>query len=92
VIDGKLHPKFIRAEASQKMRNGVGVDSRGHVHFAISEDGVSFASFGRLYRDLLKCPNALFLDGGSVPTLYAPTIGRGSNFLPLGPMLAVYGR
>ena len=92
VIDGKLHPKFIRAEASQKMRNGVGVDARGHVHFAISEDGISFASFGRLYRDVLKCPNALFLDGGSVPTLYAPAIGRGSNFLPLGPMLAVYGR
>ena len=62
------------------------------MHFAISEDGVSSASFGRLYRDVLKCPNALFLDGGSVPTLYAPAIGRGSNFLPLGPMLAVYGR
>lgn len=92
VIDGKLHPKFVRAEASRKMRNGVGVTAGGTVVFAITDDPVSFASFGRLFRDALACPNALFLDGGSVPTLYAPALGRGSNFLPMGPMLAIYGQ
>lgn len=91
VIDGKLHPKFISAEASRKMRNGVGVTAGGVVVFAITDEPVSFASFGRLFRDALSCPNALFLDGGSVPTLYAPALGRGSNFLPMGPMLAIYG-
>jgi uncharacterized protein YigE (DUF2233 family) len=91
VIDGKLHPKFVRAEASRKMRNGVGVTAQGEVVFAISDEPVSFAAFGRLFRDALACPNALFLDGGSVPTLYAPALGRGSNILPMGPMLAVYG-
>lgn len=91
VIDGKLHPLFVRAEASRKMRNGVGVTAQGEVVFAISDEPVSFAAFGRLFRDALACPNALFLDGGSVPTLYAPTLGRGSNILPMGPMLAVYG-
>ena len=92
VIDGKLHPKFIRAEASRKMRNGVGVTAGGAVVFAITDEPVSFAAFGRLFRDALACPNALFLDGGSVPTLYAPALGRGSNFLPMGPMLAIYGQ
>ncbi len=92
VIDGKLHPLFIRAEASKKYRDGVGVKADGKsIVFAISDDEVSFASFARLYRDVLKCPNALFLDGGSAPALYAPKQGRGSNLLPLGPMIGVYG-
>ena len=92
VINGKLHPLFIRAEASQKMRDGVGVKADGKtVVFAISDDAVSFAAFARLFRDVLKTPNALFLDGGSAPALYAPALSRGGNFLPLGPMLAVYG-
>ena len=92
VIDGKLHPLFVRAEASKKFRDGVGVRDGGRTAvFAISEDEVSFAAFGRLYRDLLKCPNALFLDGGSAPALYAPAMGRGSNLLPLGPMIGIYG-
>ncbi|MGE0629442.1 MAG: phosphodiester glycosidase family protein [Hyphomicrobiaceae bacterium] len=92
VINGKLHPLFDRAEVSRKIRDGVGVDASGDVIFAIAEDPVSFASFGRLYRDKLKCPNALFLDGGSVPTLYAPAIGKSGNILPMGPMIAVYSR
>jgi uncharacterized protein YigE (DUF2233 family) len=92
VIGGKLHPLFIRAGTSRKMRDGVGVDLAGKVVIAISETPVSFAQFGRLYRDALGCPDALFLDGGSVPTLYAPYLGRGGNLLPMGPMLAVYAR
>lgn len=91
VIDGKLHPKFIRAEASRKYRDGVGVRDGRHAIFAISDDEVSFAQFGRFFRDVLRCPNALFLDGGSAPALYVPGQGRAGNFLPLGPMLAVYG-
>ncbi len=92
VINGKLHPLFVRAGTSAKMRDGVGVKADGRtVVFAISEDPVSFAAFGRLFRDELKTPNALFLDGGSAPALYAPAMSRGGNFLPLGPMLGVYG-
>lgn len=92
VIDGQLHPLFVRAETSRKPRDGVGVRADGRtVIFAISDDDVSFAAFARLYRDVLGCPNALFLDGGSAPVLYAPALGRGSNLLPLGPMIGVYG-
>jgi uncharacterized protein YigE (DUF2233 family) len=92
VIDGKLHPRFTADGESRKLRDGVGVRDTTTLLFAIAEDEVSFGSFARLFRDVLRCPNALFLDGGSVPTLYVPSSGRGANILPLGPMIAVYGR
>ena len=62
------------------------------VIFAISDDEVSFGAFARLFRDRLKCSNALFLDGGTVPTLYSPVLPRGGNLLPLGPIVGVYER
>ena len=92
VIDGKLHPRFTPQGESRKGRNGVGVRDANTVYFAISEEEVSFGAFARLFRDTLKCPNALFLDGGSVPTLYVPGGVRSGNFLPLGPMVGVYGK
>ena len=53
---------------------------------------VSFDAFARLFRDGLNCPNALFLDGGSASSLYAPSLNRHGNIVPLGPMLAVFER
>jgi hypothetical protein len=35
--------------------------------------------------------NALFLDGGSATSFYLPVLGRNGNFLPLGPIIGVYG-
>jgi uncharacterized protein YigE (DUF2233 family) len=91
VIDGKLHPRIARASASAKTRDGVCVSARGAVVFAISEGEVPFDTFERLFRDGLKCRNALFLDGGSAPALYIPSASRGGNdFLGLGPMIGVY--
>ena len=90
VIDGRLHPRFDRRSTSLKSRNGVGVRADGKVIFAISQEAVSFDAFARLFRDGLKCPNALFLDGGSASSLYAPTLNRPGNIVPLGPMLAVF--
>jgi len=92
VINGRLHPRFDRRSASLKARDGVGVRADGKVLFAVSEGEVSFYAFARLFRDGLNCPNALFLDGGSAPSLYSPTLNRHSNILPLGPMLAVFER
>jgi uncharacterized protein YigE (DUF2233 family) len=90
VIDGRLHPRFDQRSTSLKTRSGVGVRADGKVRFAISQDAVSFDAFARLFRDGLKCPNALFLDGGSASSLYAPTGNYSSNLVPLGPMLAVF--
>lgn len=89
VIDGKLHPRLAKASASAKMRDGVCV-REGAAFFAISEGEVPFDTFERLFRDGLKCRNALFLDGGSAPALYVPSVRAGNGFLSLGPMIAVY--
>jgi uncharacterized protein YigE (DUF2233 family) len=73
-------------------RAQVGVRADGKVIFAISQGEVSFAALARLFRDGLNCPNALFLDGGSASSLYAPSLNRVGNMLSLGPMLAAYER
>jgi uncharacterized protein YigE (DUF2233 family) len=87
VIDGKLHPKFNPASKSLNIRNGVGV--RGStVIFVISNERVNFHNFASLFKDYLKTPNALFLDG-AVSKLYAPELGRNDNGAPMGPIIAV---
>ena len=91
MIDGRLHPLFGRS-LSRKFRSGVGRRDEHKLAFAISDTEVTFTDFARLFRERLKCDNALFLDGGSVPSLYAPDLRRSGNFLPLGPMIAVYER
>jgi uncharacterized protein YigE (DUF2233 family) len=91
VIEGEVNPRFIRYGASTKYRVGVGVRDPNLVVFAISESEVSFANFAHLFRDRLRCKNALFLDGGSATSFYSPVLGRETNFLPLGPMIGVYG-
>ncbi len=91
VVDGKLHPRIAKANVSAKARDGVCVRGAGDVLFAISEGEVPFDTFERLFRDGLKCRNALFLDGGTAPALYVPSASRGGNMLlGLGPMIAVY--
>jgi uncharacterized protein YigE (DUF2233 family) len=90
VIDGALHPRFLPASDSRHLRNGVGVAADGvTVHFAISEERVNFHAFGRLFRDVLETPDALYLDG-KVSRLYAPGIGRAdAGWTALGPIVGV---
>jgi uncharacterized protein YigE (DUF2233 family) len=89
VIDGKLHPRFIPASPYRKRRDGVGVSSPTTVHFAISDGLVNFDEFARLFRDRLGCQNALFLDGGSAPGLYAPELSRNDSWSNYGPIIGV---
>jgi uncharacterized protein YigE (DUF2233 family) len=91
VIDGKLHPKFLADSTSFKTRDGVGVRKDGTAVFAISNGGVNFHTFARLFRDELGCDNALFLDG-SISSLFAPAIGRNEDYWNLGPMIGVFRR
>ena len=85
VIGGKLHPKLDHDGTSRLIRNGVGVRA-GKALFVISEDPVSLGKFGRFFRDALKTPNALYLDG-SVSSLWDPANGRQDSITPLGPIL-----
>ena len=87
VIDGALHPRFLPDSSSLNIRNGVGVDASGtRALFAISNQPVNFDHFGRLFRDRLQTPNALYLDG-RVSRLYAPSVGRNDFGFPLGPIV-----
>jgi uncharacterized protein YigE (DUF2233 family) len=76
VINGAIHPVFIVNSSDRKRRDGVGVSSQTEVHFVITIGLVSFYEFARFFRERLGCNNALFLDGGQAPGLYAPELGR----------------
>ena len=91
VIDGEVNARFVRYGGSRKYRAAVGSRDRNLVVFAISESEVSFGEFARLFRDKLRCKNALFLDGGTATSFYSPVLGRNSNLLSLGPIIGVYG-
>ena len=86
VIDGKIHPRFSETGKSYKMRNGVGMLDAHTAIFVISENAVNFYDFALLFRDRLKCANALFFDG-TVSSLYSPELGRNDGFAALGPMV-----
>ena len=88
VINGRLHPRFIPDSPSTNIRNGIGVQSDGTIVAVISDRPVNFHRFARLFRDVFKTPNALFLDG-SISRLYAPGLNRHDIGLPMGPILGV---
>lgn len=91
LIEGKIHPAFIEKSRDFKPRNGVGVAPDGTVYFVMTKRRVSFYQFARAFRDGLGVKNALFLDGGWAPGIYAPELGR--NDSPghggYGPIIAV---
>ncbi len=88
VIEGKLHPRFLKDSDSFKIRNGVGVKEGGRiVYFAISHSPVRFWDFGKLFKSRLKTPNALFLDG-SISSLLWDNKSRRAYF-PAGPIIGI---
>lgn len=60
---GQVHPSFNEKGTSFKVRSGVGVCKDGRVRFAISNAPVNFYAFAVFFRDTLRCPDALYLDG-----------------------------
>ncbi|RIV90313.1 hypothetical protein D2V17_04600, partial [Aurantiacibacter xanthus] len=88
VIDGKIHPEITENGPSRLLRNAVGVDEQGRAHFVISQGPISFGVIARLFRDRLKTPNALFLDG-TVSSLWDPVADRMDGRAPLGPLIVV---
>ena len=89
VIDGALHPRFLVDSTSRFIRNGVGSSADGQeVHFVISSNPVTFHEFGRLFRDVLEVPNALYFDG-NISRLHAPGMARSDLGFRLGPIVGV---
>jgi uncharacterized protein YigE (DUF2233 family) len=91
VIDGKLNTIFIAGSTDRKIRSGVGTCEGGVLHFAISDDAVNFHEFASLFRDELKCANALFLDGGRGAGMFVPALDREdwSGHGGYGPMIGL---
>ncbi|MEE2944051.1 MAG: phosphodiester glycosidase family protein [Pseudomonadota bacterium] len=89
VINGALHPRFLENSSSRFVRNGVGTSADGSQSFFVkSESAVNFHTFARFFKDHLRMPQALFLDG-KVSRIYAPQIGRSDAGFPLGPIIGV---
>ncbi len=89
VINGNIHPKISSSGTSAKFRNGVGMTDDHIVEFVISNAPVTFYEFASLFKDQLKSPNALFLDG-SISSMFSIDLFRNDGLLPLGPMVGVY--
>lgn len=88
VIGGKIHPRFLPDSDSFKVRNGVGVRDPYTAVFVVSSQPVNFYTFAKFFRDVLRCPDALYLDG-SISSLYSPDVGRADGLFPLGPIIGV---
>lgn len=88
VINNTIHPRFIPNSPFLEYRNGVGVTNEGEALFVISRQKVNFDELARFFRDILKTPNALFLDG-SISSLYAPEMNRKDWWHPMGPIIGV---
>ena len=89
VIDGKIHPKFIRNGTSKSVRNGVGISRNGSkAIFLISNEAVNFHHFASTFLDHFKIDNALYLDG-NISRLYSPKLNRIDFGFDIGPMVAV---
>lgn len=73
---GEIHPRFSETSKNSKHRNGVGIDRRGRVVFAITETEQekypNFYEFTSLFKEL-DCEDALFLDGNISEMLIRPT-------------------
>jgi uncharacterized protein YigE (DUF2233 family) len=89
LVGGRINPHIHESGTSEKFRNGVCVAEGRLARFAISNQPVTFHQFATLFRDRLKCADALFLDGGSASAVYAPSLSRHDRFHPMGPLVGV---
>jgi uncharacterized protein YigE (DUF2233 family) len=89
VMDGTIHPKFIKGGTSKFVRSGVGISTDGlKAIFLISNQAVNFYHFASTFLDHLKIDNALYLDG-NISRLYSPKLNRLDFGFDIGPIVAV---
>lgn len=85
--NGVINSAFDATSTSRLIRNGVGI-SQNTVVFVISEQPINFYEFAVFFRDELKCPDALYLDG-VVSSLYSVSLQRNDSRADLGPIIGV---
>ena len=89
VINGEIHPKFIKDGSPKFIRSGVGISNDGlKAIFLISNRSVNFHDFASTFLHHLDIDNALYLDG-NISRLYAPKLNRVGFGFDIGPIVAV---
>ena len=63
VINDTIHSAFNEGSKNKHIRNGVGINDAGEVVFVISNQRTNFYDFALLFKKVLNCSNALYLDG-----------------------------
>jgi uncharacterized protein YigE (DUF2233 family) len=86
VLNNKINAKFQKNSSNMLVRNGVGVETGSSVHLVIAQSWVSFYDFAAFFKDVLHCPNALYLDG-NISGLYLPN----SSFDSMGDYAGMIG-
>lgn len=86
--NNRMHPAFKEGSKNVLHRNAVGIRSPQEIVFVITEEPVSFYELATLFRDTLKCPDALFFDG-TVSSLHAEVLKRSDKKMDLGPMIGI---
>lgn len=71
LINGTIHPAFIRESKNLNIRNGVGVLPNNKIVFVMSKKEINLYDFANYFKTL-SCTNALYLDG-FVSRAYCPS-------------------
>jgi uncharacterized protein YigE (DUF2233 family) len=70
VINGNLHPVFVKNYKNLHIRNGIGILPNGTLLFAMSKNPITLYDFAAFFKNR-GCKNALYLDG-FVSRVYLP--------------------
>jgi uncharacterized protein YigE (DUF2233 family) len=62
VVNGQIHPAFIKGSTNVNIRNGVGILPNNNIIFAMSKKEINFYDFANYFKNM-GCTNALYLDG-----------------------------
>jgi uncharacterized protein YigE (DUF2233 family) len=88
VNNGEIHPSFKSGSQNRKIRSGVGIVDSKKSAFAISLDEANFYDFAILFKDILGCNDALFLDG-AISLMYLKDIAPNTLGGQFGPLISV---
>jgi uncharacterized protein YigE (DUF2233 family) len=93
LINGKVHRAFAYNSKNVNIRNGVGIRDVGKnkkMVFVISDQPVNFYDFAIVFKDILGCNNALYLDG-AISMMYVENQNKKSGNLggSFGPVISI---
>ena len=87
VIDGALHPRFLKDSRSRFIRNGVGMREGGQqAVFVMSKGFVTLHEFASLFKDHIGVSQALYFDGNA-SRLFSLQLNRDDPGRRMGPII-----